>query len=240
MQVEPVTRVLLAEDDTELCSLMTDFFAPHGYSLESVHNGREAMNRALEDRFDLVILDVMMPVVDGFEVLRQIRKRITVPVIMLTARTSQTDRIDGLNAGADDYLPKPFAPDELLARIRAVLRRAGKAATADDSVLECGSLKVKPSSREAWLNGRLVSLTSIEFDILECLAHSAGRAVSRDTLAAVLYQREASPWERSLDVHISHLRKKLHNDEEVFVHTVRGTGYLLAATGLNRPAEGDS
>jgi two-component system response regulator CpxR len=224
-----VTRVLLAEDDTELCSLMTDFFEPHGFSLQSVHNGREAMNLFFGDRFDLVILDVMMPVVDGFEVLRQIRKRSAVPVIMLTARTSQTDQIGGLNAGADDYLPKPFAPDELLARIRAVLRRTGKSVAADESVLECGTLKVKPGTREAWLQGEPVVLTSIEFDILECLARSAGRAVSRDALAAVLYQREASPFERSLDVHISHLRKKLHRDEESFIHTVRGTGYLLAA-----------
>ena len=124
--METATSVLLAEDDTELCSLMRDFFAPHGLQVEPVHNGLEAARKALEGRFDLVILDVMMPGLDGFEVLRQIRQRSAVPVIMLTARTSQTDRIDGLNNGADDYLPKPFAPDELLARIRAVLRRTGK------------------------------------------------------------------------------------------------------------------
>jgi two-component system response regulator CpxR len=238
--VDRVTRVLLAEDDTELCALMTAFFAPHGFRLEAVHNGREAMNRVLEDKFDLVILDVMMPVVDGFEVLRQVRKRSAVPVIMLTARTSQTDRIDGLNAGADDYLPKPFAPDELLARIRAVLRRAGKGGPVDHSALECGALTVKPGTREAWLHGELVSLTSIEFDILECLARSAGRVVSRDGLAAVLYQREASPFERSLDVHISHLRKKLHREDEFFIHTVRGTGYLLAAKKQAHAIEGVS
>jgi DNA-binding response OmpR family regulator len=119
--MDPVLSVLLAEDDTELCSLMRDFFAPHGLRMEAVHNGREAARRALEDEFDLVILDVMLPGLDGFEVLRQIRLRSAIPVIMLTARTSRTDRVDGLNSGADDYLPKPFAPDELLARIRAVL-----------------------------------------------------------------------------------------------------------------------
>jgi len=237
MQVETVTRVLLADDDAELCSLMRDFFSPHGFSIESAHNGREAMNLFLGDRFELVILDVMMPVVDGFEVLRQIRKRSPVPVIMLTARTSQMDRIAGLNAGADDYLPKPFAPDELLARIRAVLRRTGKSMQTDESVLECGTLKLKPGTREAWLRGEPVVLTSIEFDILECLARSAGRAVSRDGLAAVLYQREASPFERSLDVHISHLRKKLHCDEESFIHTVRGIGYFLAARQQSHPAD---
>ncbi len=232
MQVETV-HVLLAEDDTELCSLMADYFAPHGFSLDAVHNGREALRRALQGGFDLLILDVMMPVLDGFEVLRQIRKRSAVPVIMLTARTSQADRVDGLNAGADDYLPKPFAPEELLARIRAVLRRAGKVDAIDDAPLEFGSLKVKPGTREVWLRGEPVTLTSIEFDILECLARSPGRVVSRDSLAAALYQREIGPFERSMDVHISHLRKKLDNEEETLIHTVRGEGYLLALRGKN-------
>lgn len=227
-------HVLLAEDDTELCSLMVDYFAPYGLVLEAVHNGREALRRALEGGFDMVILDVMMPVLDGFEVLRQIRKRSAVPVILLTARTAQADRIDGLNAGADDYLPKPFAPEELLARIRAVLRRAGKMDPINDLLLECGSLKVKPATREVWLRGEPVTLTSIEFDILECLARSVGLVVSRDALAAALYQREINPFERSLDVHISHLRKKLEDDEEALIHTVRGAGYLLAFRGRNR------
>lgn len=221
-------RVLLAEDDAELCSLMTDYFAPHGIAVESVHNGCEALRRALAEAFDLIILDVMMPVLDGFEVLRQIRKRSAVPVIMLTARTSQSDRIDGLNAGADDYLPKPFAPEELLARIRAVLRRAGKTERPGDPTLACGGLTVKPGTREVWLRGEPVFLTSIEFDILECLARSAGRVVSRDALAAVVYQREMGPFERAMDVHISHLRKKLDNGDETLIRTVRGAGYLLA------------
>ncbi len=231
MQVETAPRVLLAEDDAELCSLMADYFAPHGFEVESVHNGREALRRALQDGFDLIILDVMMPVLDGFEVLRQIRKRSAVPVIMLTARTAQADRVDGLNAGADDYLPKPFAPEELLARIRAVLRRTGKADRTDESPLECGSLKVTPGTREVWLRGEPVVLTSIEFDILECLARAAGRVVSRDAMAAVIYRREMSPFERSVDVHISHLRKKLDNDDEALIHTVRGEGYVLAIRG---------
>lgn len=221
-------RILLAEDDTELCSLMADYFAPHGFTVEAVHNGREALRRALQEVFDLVILDVMMPVLDGFEVLRQIRKRSAIPVIMLTARTAQADRVDGLNAGADDYLPKPFAPEELLARIRAVLRRAGKGEQLGEPLLECGGLQVKPGTREVWLRGEPVFLTSIEFDILECLARSVGRVVSRDALAATLYQREMGPFERSMDVHISHLRKKLDSGEETLIHTIRGAGYLLA------------
>lgn len=225
--MDPVISVLLAEDDTELCSLMRDFFAPHGLRIEAIHNGLEAVRRALEDQFDLVILDVMMPGLDGFEVLRQIRMRSAIPVIMLTARTSQADRVDGLNSGADDYLPKPFAPDELLARIRAVMRRTGGSKTTSE-VFECGGLKVKPATREVWVSNEPVSLTSIEFDILQCLARAAGKVVSRDALAVTLYQREASPFERSLDVHISHLRKKLEYEDEEFIHTIRGSGYLLA------------
>jgi two-component system, OmpR family, response regulator CpxR len=232
MQVE-MAHVLLAEDDTELCALMGDYFTPHGFTLEAVHNGCEALRRALQGGFDLLILDVMMPVLDGFEVLRQIRKRSAVPVIMLTARTSQADRIDGLNAGADDYLPKPFAPEELLARIRAVLRRAGNPAPGADTLIECGVLQVQPATREVWLRGEPVALTSIEFDILECLGRSPGRVVSRDALAAALYQREIGPFERSMDVHISHLRKKLDNDEETMIQTVRGSGYLLTPRSGN-------
>lgn len=222
-----MSRVLLAEDDSELCSLMTDYFATHGFTLEAVHNGREALRRAFQEAFDLIILDVMMPVLDGFEVLRQIRKRSAVPVIMLTARTAQADRIDGLNAGADDYLPKPFAPEELLARIRAVLRRTAKADQIDDTLIVCGSLQIRPATREVWLREDPLILTSIEFDILECLVRSPGRVVSREALAAAIYQREMGPFERSMDVHISHLRKKL-DDGETRIRTIRGAGYLLA------------
>ena len=235
--MDAAISVLLAEDDTELCLLMRDFFAPHGLRMEAVHNGREAVRRALEDDFDLVILDVMMPGPDGFEVLREFRMRSAIPVIMLTARTSQADRVDGLNGGADDYLPKPFAPDELLARIRAVLRRVGGKNPINE-IFECGGLKVKPATREVWLSNEPISLTSIEFDILQCLARAAGKVVSRDALATTLYQREASPFERSLDVHISHLRKKLEDDAEEFIHTVRGSGYLLAPKRRSPLSEG--
>jgi len=232
--MDPAISVLLAEDDTELCLLMRDFFTPHRIGVEPVHNGRDAARRALEENFDLVILDVMMPGLDGFEVLRQIRMRSAIPVIMLTARTAQTDRIEGLNSGADDYLPKPFAPDELLARIRAVLRRTGGRNRLEES-FECGGLKVRPETREVWLKNQPVSLTSIEFDILECLARASGKAVSRDALTAALYQREATPFDRFLDVHISNLRRKLDDTDEIFIHTLRGTGYLLAPKRRSRP-----
>jgi two-component system response regulator CpxR len=226
--MESQGAILLAEDDTELCSMMADFFAHHGFDVEAVHNGRDAIRCAVEGSHDLLILDVMMPVLDGFEALRQIRRRSALPVIMLTARTAPADRIDGLNTGADDYLPKPFAPEELLARVRAVLRRSGRAAQSGET-LECGGLRIRPSTREAWVRGELVPLTSIEFDILDCLAHAAGRVVSRDALAAAIHQREANPFDRSLDVHVSHLRKKLDDEDETFIHTIRGAGYMLGS-----------
>lgn len=218
--------LLLIEDDAELCSLMTAFFAQHGFRIEAQGDGRGGLARALQGGFDLIVLDVMLPVLDGFEVLRQMRKRIATPVIMLTARTEREDRVAGLDAGADDYLPKPFGPEELLARIRAVLRRAGKAPSAATRIIESGGLRLNPRTHEIHYRGRAVEVTSIEFDILELLARSAGRVVSRDELAAILYQRRATPYERSLDVHISHLRKKLARASAI--RTVRGVGYLFS------------
>jgi two-component system, OmpR family, response regulator CpxR len=221
-------RILLIDDDNELCSLMADFFAEHGLSLEAVHDGRSGLARALEPGFDLVILDVMLPVLNGFELLAQIRRRSSVPVIMLTARIEQQDRIAGLDAGADDYLPKPFGPEELLARIRAVLRRSGHAIGAKSTPVEAGGLRLNPQTREVWRDNERIEVTSIEFDILELLARSSGRIVSRDELSAALYQRETTPYERSLDVHMSHLRKKLEGGNRPLIRTVRGVGYLFS------------
>jgi len=207
---------------------MSDYFTQHGFRIEAVHDGRSGLAHALEGAYDLILLDVMLPVLDGFEVLRQLRKRVATPVIMLTARTAQTDRIAGLNAGADDYLPKPFGPEELLARMRAVLRRTGKSEQAGPQMVEAGGVRLNPRTREVWCEDQPVEVTSIEFDILEILVRAAGRAVSRDELAAVLYQRRATPYERSLDVHVSHLRKKLEHNERALIRTVRGVGYLFA------------
>ena len=216
------------DDDADLCALMSDFFSQHEFAIEAAHDGPRGLARALEGQYDLVLLDVMLPVLDGFEILKQIRRRSAVPVIMLTARTAETDRIAGLNAGADDYLPKPFRPEELLARMRAVLRRAGQAAPPAEAV-EAGGVRVNSQTREVWIADEPVELTAIEFDILDFLVRAAGRVVSRNELAAVLYQRESTPYERSLDVHISHLRKKLEGAERVQIRTVRGVGYLFAA-----------
>src|SRR5712691_1763565 len=228
-KTRPAERILLVDDDSDLCALMADFFSEHGFVLEAAHDGRSGLARALEPGYDLVILDVMLPGLDGFEVLHQLRRRSSVPVIMLTARTEQRDRIAGLDAGADDYLPKPFGPDELLARIRAVLRRAGHAGAAKAQVIEAGDLRLNPQTREVWRDNERIDVTSIEFDILDLLARSSGRIVSRDELAAALYQRESSPYERSLDVHMSHLRKKLERGDRALIRTVRGVGYMFAA-----------
>src|SRR5262249_11347497 len=154
-------------------------FREHGFSLESVHDGRRGLARALEGGCDVIILDVMLPVLDGFEVLAQLRRRSAIPVIMLTARTDQRDRVAGLNRGADDYLPKPFGPEELLARIRAVLRRAGHAAGSTPQIIEAGELRLNPQTRDVWRAGVRIEVTSIEFDILDLLARSSGRIVSR-------------------------------------------------------------
>jgi two-component system response regulator CpxR len=222
-------QILLVDDDRELCSLMSDFFSQHGFSLEAVHDGRSGLARALEPGFDLIILDVMLPVLNGFELLAQVRRRSSVPVIMLTARTEQQDRIAGLDAGADDYLPKPFGPEELLARIRAVLRRAGHTGSVKSSVVEAAGLRLNSQTREVWLDDEPVELTSIEFDILDLLVRSSGRIVSRDELTAALYQRESTPYERSLDVHMSHVRKKLERGDRALIRTVRGVGYLFSS-----------
>ncbi len=219
--------ILLIEDDQELCSLMADYFAQHGFLIEAAHDGRRGLARALEGSFDLVILDVMLPALDGFEVLRQLRKRSGTPVIMLTARTARTDRILGLDTGADDYLPKPFEPEELLARIRAVLRRSRKFGAAPQEV-EAGGVKLNPHTREASYFGEPLEITSLEFDVLELLVRAAGRTVSRDELAAAIYQRKSTPYERSFDVHISHLRKKLERDDRTPIRTIRGVGYQFA------------
>jgi DNA-binding response OmpR family regulator len=220
--------ILLVDDDAELCNLMVEFFLQHDIDIQFANNGERGLNLALNGTFDLILLDVMMPGLDGFSVLRQIRRRSPVPVIMLTARTEQGDRIEGLNAGADDYLAKPFSPDELLARIQAVLRRSGRIPSLKPETLEANGVRMNPGTREVFRDGVPVEVTSIEYEILEILVRSAGQAVSRDDLARLLYNRQANPLERSLDVHVSHLRRKLEQGKTM-IRTIRGVGYLFAA-----------
>lgn len=221
--------LLLVDDDAELCSLMVAFFSQHGFQVEAVYDGCRGLAQALEGRFDLVVLDVMLPGLGGFELLHQLRKRSDVPVIMLTARTSQADRITGLNTGADDYLPKPFGPEELLARIRAVLRRTSKLRGPRRETIEAAGIRLESATRRAWRHNAQLELTSVEFELLHLLMRAAGRIVSRDEMATVLYQREATPFERSIDVHVSHLRKKLEHQGHSVIRTVRGVGYLFCA-----------
>ena len=221
----PSVSVLLIDDDTELCELMREYFAERGLELEAVHDGRRGLGRAMSGNHDLIILDIMMPELDGLEVLRQLRRRSATPIIMLTARTAPADRVAGLDAGADDYLPKPFGPEELVARIRAVLRRSGRLAAPTD-VVEKHGVRLVPGKREVWVDGVPVETTTTEFDLLELLVRSAGRVVSRQELTTVLYQRPSTPFDRVLDVHVSHLRKKL-GDRGELIRTVRGVGYLF-------------
>jgi two-component system response regulator CpxR len=221
---QPGVSILLVDDDTELCELLQEFFARRHIRLETASDGRRGLARALAGGHDLLLLDVMMPGLEGFELLRLLRRQSQVPVIMLTARTTQADRVAGLDAGADDYLPKPFGTEELMARIRAVLRRAARTPK-EAETLEAGGIKLILSAREVLAEGTPVAVTTVEYDILEFLVHSAGRTVSRDELTAALYRRRATKFDRTLDMHICNLRKKLgrHGD---LIKTVRGVGYL--------------
>ncbi|HEU0138997.1 MAG TPA: response regulator transcription factor [Bryobacteraceae bacterium] len=221
--MEP-SRILLIDDDVELASLMDEFFTGHGYALKAVYDGPSGLQEALSGAYDLVLLDVMMPGYDGFEVLRRLREQSRLPVIMLTARTESQSRILGLEAGADDYLPKPFEPLELLARIHAVLRRTRPGEPARAIVLDISGVRLDPNARRVSHLGEDVEMTTVEYDILETLMRSAGRPVSRDELMQRLYQREATPFDRSIDVHISHLRRKF-GSRSGLIRTVRGSGY---------------
>ena len=205
--------------------MMQEFLGAAGYRLDVAYNGRDGLTWILNGSYDLVVLDVMLPVLDGFTVLEQIRRRKDIPVILLTARGSRTDRVRGLNAGADDYLPKPFDPDELDARIRAVVRRSRRSRE-PAAITTVGNLRLNGTTREVWLSGTPVDLTSIEFDLLELLARSTGRIVSRDEITMLIFERDATPYDRFLDVHISHLRKKLEGGRNL-IRTVRGVGYLF-------------
>jgi DNA-binding response OmpR family regulator len=221
--------LLLVDDDVELCEMMREFFTQAGHCLECVCNGREGLATALRGGYDLVILDVMLPGIDGLAVLEQLRSRKDLPVIMLTARVQRHERILGLNLGADDYLPKPFDPDELMARIRAVLRRTEATSRQSEEAVTFGKVRVNVATREVWSAGEPVELTAMEFDLLELLIRSAGRVVSREEISALLFEREATPYDRFLDVHISHLRKKLEGGRKL-IRTIRGVGYVFTGT----------
>jgi two-component system, OmpR family, response regulator CpxR len=224
---EPGRSILVIDDDVSFCKLMAEFLSAHDFRVDSVQAGPRGLARALEGNHDLILLDVMLPVLDGFHVLQQLRKQTAVPVIFLTARNAERDLITGFEAGADDYISKPFRPHELLARVRALLRRSSQTRAAAGSALSVGEIELNPHSRQVRKAKVPVEMTSAEFEILEILMRSAGSVVSRDELAAVLYHREASPFERTIDVHVSHLRRKLETADRPLIQTVRGVGYMF-------------
>jgi DNA-binding response OmpR family regulator len=224
-------RVLLVDDDVRLHELLTSYLEQNGVVVVKAFDGLTGLRELENGAFDAVLLDVMMPGIDGLEVCRRIRLKSRIPVIMLTAKGDETDRVVGLELGADDYVSKPFSPRELLARLRAVLRRSTPETVAERLIV--GDLALEPASREVHLGGIPIELTGIEFDILLALARRAGRVVPREALLDEAGRGDVAVGERTVDVHISHLRQKLRDDPKSprRIKTVRGVGYVLAKDG---------
>ncbi|MFH1964941.1 MAG: response regulator transcription factor [Acidobacteriota bacterium] len=225
-------KILIIDDDVELCTLLVEYLSREDFSCSVENNGTSGEKRILGENFDIVILDVMLPGTNGLDILRNIRQSSQVPVLMLTARGDETDRITGLELGSDDYLAKPFNPRELLARIKAILRRyAGKThpAPAGKRILESEGIRLDPFLRTVYLYDQPRKITSIEFDFLEALMKRSGEVVTRESLSQEVLDRDFSPLDRSIDVHIGQLRKKigLREDGEPRIKTIRGTGYIL-------------
>jgi len=224
------TSVVYIEDDDKLARLTAKYLESHGISVTLAANAREGIELILRERPDVVLLDLMLPGADGFEVCRQVRARLDVPIVMVTARGEEADRVLGLESGADDYIAKPFSSRELVARIRAHARRArGKAGPANARV-RAGLLEIDPVTRSALFRGEELGLTTYEFDLLRVLAERAGRVLSREQLVNLVRGSPDEAFDRSIDVHVSHLRKKLGDDPKSprILKTVRGVGYLLA------------
>lgn len=221
---------LIIDDDEKLCRLVKDYLAPHGFAVEAAHNGFDGLDKLKSGAFEVVILDVMLPGMDGFTVLKNIRQISNIPVVMLTALGDEADRIVGLEIGADDYLPKTFSTRELLARLRAVTRRSQMNSVQNDSdEINFHDLYINSATREILQNGNPLNLTALEFDLLFCLARSAGRVLDRDKLLDEIAGRSYDVFDRSIDVHISSLRKKLGDDSKNprYIRTIRSVGYML-------------
>ena len=232
--METSEHVLVIDDDVELCNLVSRFLVREGFQIDAVNGGAQGIERALSGDYALVVLDVMMPEMSGFDVLRRIRAESPMPVLMLTARGDALDRVLGLEMGADDYLPKPFNPPELAARIRAILRRAKPAAppTQSDagSTITVGDVELDIGARVVRHGHQLINLTTVEFDLLEALMRAAGQVVNREKLTRDILGREFSPFDRSIDTHVCNLRKKIGPlpDGTDRIKGVRGIGYLYA------------
>jgi two-component system response regulator CpxR len=224
-----MNRVLIVDDDVELCRLLTERLCTEGFLIEAVHDGLRGLERALSMEHALVILDLMLPGMAGLDVLRRLRAQSPVPVLILTARGEDVERILGLEIGADDYVPKPFNPRELVARIRAILRRSARGAGSATPVV-AGDLRLDPAAREVRLNGVPVGLTSVEFALLEALLREPGRVVTREHLTETVLGRKLGPFDRVIDVHISNVRRKLGSAQGgERIKAVRGSGYLFVA-----------
>ena len=230
-------KILVIDDDAELCELVSEYLESEGFEIDTEGSGDHGADRALESDYDLIILDVMLPGINGFEALRRIRSQSNVPVLMLTARGDDVDRIVGLEIGADDYLPKPFNPRELVARIHAILRRSSAHANAGAAALNekvaIGDIQLDTGSRTVTRDNNPIHLTAMEVDVLEALLRNAGRVVERENLVEKVLDRKYSPYDRSIDVHISNLRKKLGHEIDGMerIKSVRQIGYLYALPG---------
>lgn len=231
-----VEQILLIDDDVQLCRLLAERLETEHYDVETAHDGPRGLDRALSMQPALVVLDLMLPGMGGLEVLRRLRKASPVPVLILTARGEDSDRILGLEMGADDYVPKPFNPRELIARVRAILRRTVRSA-ASAGPLSAGDLRLDPAMREAWSEDSRLNLTSSEFTLLEIFMREQGRILSREQLTESVLGRKLGAFDRVIDVHVSNLRKKLGVAQGgQRIKTVRGSGYLFAS----RPAAQDA
>jgi len=228
---EPILTALLIEDDARLAALTREYLEGHGMVVTSASDGRHGLAEALARRYDVVLLDLMLPEKNGLEVCRELRARSDVPIVVITARGEEADRVMGLELGADDYLAKPFSARELVARIRAVVRRARGQAGPSLEVVRVGQLVVDPGARRATYGGRELPLTGYEFALLRALAERAGRVLTREQLMEIAKGSAEESFDRSIDVHVSRLRHKLGDDPKRprLLKTVRGTGYVLAA-----------
>jgi len=236
------TKLLMIEDDRRLAGMVSDYLGEHGFAVAHCEDGERGLLALRDGAFEAVLLDVMLPGADGFEICRRIRAESDVPIVMLTARGEETDRVVGLEIGADDYLPKPFSLRELLARLRAVLRRGRSGGGGSlRAPLRFGDLEIDPEARVARVAGAACDLTGHQFDLLLILAERAGRAVSRDTLMELLRGDAHSAFDRSIDVHISRIRAAIEADPKKpsRILTVRGTGYLFTRSG-DEAADGRS
>jgi DNA-binding response OmpR family regulator len=228
-----MTSVLLIDDDTELTKLLEEYLEEEQFQLDTAHDGVTGLQKALNNPYAVVVLDVMLPGMSGLDVLKQLRQKTAVPVLMLTARGSELDRILGLELGADDYLPKPFNPRELVARLRAILRRTTTGAAASGKPIRLADVELHPESRSVTCGGKGVTLTGAEFDLLHEFLRNPGKIISREDLTKAALGRPMSPMDRSIDVHVSNLRRKLgsYDGNHERIKAIRGSGYVYLLPG---------